>query len=323
MTRARLALAALLALLILAPAVLGPYPLAVLILVLLSAYLGIAWNLMMGFAGLLSLGHALYVGLGAYVAAALYTAFGIPALIGALPAAGVAMLAGLAIGALGFRFRVHGVYFALLTIAFAEFTRILFDHMGWTGGSSGFFLPVEHGQLSVLALRGPPLLFYYVALAMAAAAFLLARVLLHSRLGYSWLAIREEPEAAAASGIDVFRARLAAVAVSSALTAVGGVFYAFYYNNMYPEQIFSMARSIEIILAPNIGGLGTLFGPVLGAFALTLLGEGTTLALEHLGLALPGAKQVLYGAALLIIVMLRPAGLWPPLARWLRIGRDG
>ncbi len=213
MTRARLLLAVLLALLVAAPAVLGPYPLAVLILILLFAYLGIAWNLMMGFAGLLSLGHALYVGVGAYVAAALYTSYGIPALLGALPAAIVATLAGLAIGALGFRFRVHGVYFALLTIAFAEFTRILFDHMAWTGGSSGFFLPVQHGQMSLLALRGPPLLFYYTALTMAAAAFLIARTLLHSRLGYAWLAIREDAEAAAASGVNVFLARLAAVAV--------------------------------------------------------------------------------------------------------------
>jgi branched-chain amino acid transport system permease protein len=319
----RVLLAGLLALLLAAPLAVGAYPLAVLILVLHYAYLGIAWNVMMGFAGLLSLGHALYVGLGAYVAAALYTAFGLPALLGAIPAAVVATLAGLGIGALGFRFRVHGVYFALLTIAFAEFTRILFDHMGWTGGSSGFFLPVEHGQMDLLSLRGPPVLFYYVALAMAAAAFVAARALLRSRLGYAWLAIREDPEAAAASGVDVFRARMAAVAVSSALTSLGGVFYAFYYNNMYPEQIFSMARSIEIILAPIIGGLGTLFGPVLGSFVLTLLGEGTTTLLEHLGWAAPGAKQVIYGLALLIIVMVQPAGLWPWLARRLGIGRDG
>lgn len=321
--RARNLLLALLALLVLAPLGLGAYPLAVLILILHFAYLGIAWNVMMGFAGLLSLGHALYVGLGAYVAAALYTSFGVPALIGAVPAAVVATLAGLAIGALGFRFRVNGVYFALLTIAFAEFTRILFDHMGWTGGSSGFFLPVEHGQVNVLALRGPPILFYYVALVMAAAAFLAARALMRTRLGYAWLAIREDPDSAAASGIHVFKARMAAVAVSSALTSLGGVFYAFYYNNMYPEQIFSMARSIEIILAPNIGGIGTLFGPVLGAFVLTVMGESATWTLEYLGFALPGAKQVIYGAALLVIVILRPEGLWPWLARRLGIGRDG
>lgn len=321
--RARNLLLALLALLVLAPLGLGAYPLAVLILILHFAYLGIAWNVMMGFAGLLSLGHALYVGLGAYVAAAIYTSFGVPALIGAVPAAIVATLAGLAIGALGFRFRVNGVYFALLTIAFAEFTRILFDHMGWTGGSSGFFLPVEHGQVNVLALRGPPILFYYVALVMAAAAFLAARALMRTRLGYAWLAIREDPDSAAASGIHVFKARMAAVAVSSALTSLGGVFYAFYYNNMYPEQIFSMARSIEIILAPNIGGVGTLFGPVLGAFVLTVMGESATWTLEYLGFALPGAKQVIYGAALLVIVILRPEGLWPWLARRLGIGRDG
>ena len=321
--KARALLAVLFALLLIAPAAIGAYPLAVLILILHYAYLGIAWNVMMGFAGILSLGHALYVGLGAYVAAAFYASFGLPALLGAIPAAVVATLAGLGIGALGFRFRVNGVYFALLTIAFAEFTRILFDHMGWTGGSSGFFLPVVHGHTDLIALRGPPILFYYVALAMAAAAFVASHALMRTRLGYAWLAIREDADSAAASGVDVFRARMAAVAVSSALTSLGGVFYAFYYNNMYPEQIFSMARSIEIILAPNIGGVGTLFGPVLGAFVLTLMGETATWVLETLGFALPGAKQVIYGFALLIIVVLRPEGLWPWLARRLGIGRDG
>ena len=321
--KARALLGVLFALLLIAPAALGAYPLAVLILILHYAYLGIAWNVMMGFAGILSLGHALYVGLGAYVAAALYASFGLPAFMGAIPAAVVATLAGLGIGALGFRFRVNGVYFALLTIAFAEFTRILFDHMGWTGGSSGFFLPVEHGHTNLIALRGPPILFYYVALAMTAAAFVASHALMRTRLGYAWLAIREDADSAAASGVDVFKARMAAVAVSSALTSLGGVFYAFYYNNMYPEQIFSMARSIEIILAPIIGGLGTLFGPVLGSFVLTLLGEGTTSLLEHFGLAAPGAKQVIYGVALLVIVMARPAGLWPWLAHRLGIGRHG
>jgi len=320
---ARLALLVLLGLMIAAPLVAGGYPISVLILILHFAYLGLAWNVMMGFAGLLSLGHALYVGLGAYVAAALYTYWGVPAMIGAVPAAIAATLAGIGIGALGFRFRVNGVYFALLTIAFAEFTRVLFDHLDWTGGSSGFFLPVTHGTVSLIDLRGPPVLFYYVALAMTVAAFILSWALIRSRLGYAWLAVREDPEAAAASGVNVFRVRLAAVAVSAALTALGGVFYAFYYNNMYPEQIFSMGRSLEIILAPIIGGIGTLFGPILGAFVLTLLGEGTMALLEHVGLAQPGAKQVIYGFALLVIIVAKPAGLWPWIAGRFGVRRDG
>src|SRR5262245_45379708 len=127
----------LLALLVAAPWFANDYLLTVLILVLYFAYVGLAWNIMMGFAGQLSLGHALYVGLGAYTASALYVHFGIGPWIGLLVAIPVAALTGAFIGFLAFRFRVAGVYFAILTIAFAEFARVGFDHFGWTNASSG------------------------------------------------------------------------------------------------------------------------------------------------------------------------------------------
>jgi branched-chain amino acid transport system permease protein len=228
-------------------------------------------------------------------------------------AAALAGLAGAAIGALGFRFGVQGVYFALLTIAFAEFTRVVYDHLSWVGGSAGFFLPVANRASDDLVnLRGSPLMFYYLLLAMVLGALLLCRRLLRHRIGYYWLAIREDQEAAQAAGIDVFRYKVLAVAVSAALTALGGVVYAFYSNNLYPEPTFSVARSVEIMLAPIIGGLGTLFGPILGAFVLTFLGEGLTAATADVHI--DGIKQLLYGLTLLVIVAARPGGLWP----WLR-----
>jgi branched-chain amino acid transport system permease protein len=318
--RAAVLLSTLLMLLMFAPAVLDGYLLSVLILVLYFAYVGQAWNVMMGFAGQLSLGHSLYVGLGAYTAAALYVHFAIPALLGMLAGVALAVAAGLVVGALGFRFGVKGVYFALLTIAFAEFTRILFDHFAWIGGASGFFLPVVHGVNDPLRLRGSPVLFYYVILALTAIAFVLCHALMRTRLGYYWLAIREDPEAAEALGVDTLRYRLYAVALSAGMTAVGGVFYAFYYNNLYPEQIFSVARSIDLLLGPIIGGMGTLFGPILGAALLTVLGEATTYGLDRLGIAWPGAKQVAYGLVLLAIVLFAPNGVWPWLKR--RLGVD-
>ncbi|BAI74063.1 branched-chain amino acid transport system permease protein (plasmid) [Azospirillum sp. B510] len=318
-----LALLALAALgLAVAPFVADRYLLSVLTTVLWFAYVGQAWNVMMGFSGLLSLGHALYVGLGAYVSAALFVHFGIGPWAGMLLAMLVAVAAGCVIGFLGFRFGVKGVHFALLTIAFAEVARIGFDHITWVGGSGGFFLPVEAGASDPLNLRGSPVLFYYVALALVVGALLLSRALLHSRLGYQWLAVREEPDAAEASGVDLFRARMAAVAVSSALTALGGVFQAFYFNNLFPEQVFSMGRSIEIILPAIVGGIGTLVGPILGAFILTPLGEALTFLIEAGGLDLPGLKQLFYGAALVAIVVFRPEGVWPWLARRLRLVRQ-
>jgi branched-chain amino acid transport system permease protein len=315
-------LAALLVALIVAPRFVNDYLLTVLILILYFAYTGQAWNIMMGFAGQLSLGHAIYVGLGAYTAAALYVHFGVGPWIGLLAAVPVAMACGAVIGFLAFRFGVAGVYFAILTIAFAEFARIGFDHIRYTGGSAGFFLPVaQYATNDLWNLRGRPVMFYYVILALTVAAFALCHLLLRSRIGYFWLAIREDEEAARALGIDTFRYKMIAVMISAGMTAVAGVFFAFYYNNLFPEQVFHISRSIELILAPIIGGIGTLFGPILGAFLLTGLSEGVTELLHALGFDFPGAKQVFYGICLLIVVVALPDGIWPWLVRRLGLER--
>jgi branched-chain amino acid transport system permease protein len=300
----------------------GPYPLSVGTLILYFAFTGQAWNVMMGFAGQLSLGHALYVGIGAYAAGALYYHLGIGPWLGLPLAIAAAALVGAIIGWLAFRFGVAGVYFALLTIAFAEFTRIGFDHMAWTGGPGGMFLPVaERDHLDLLHFRGPPALYYYAMLGLTAGALALCAWLLDARAGYYWRAIREDEAAAQALGVHAFRWKLLAMAISAGMTAIAGVFYAFYYNSLFPEKIFHISNSIEIILGPVIGGVGTLFGPILGAAVLRLLSEGVTLALAALGWEVPGANQVVYGVVLLGVVVFLPGGIWPPLARRLGIRR--
>jgi branched-chain amino acid transport system permease protein len=308
-------LAILLVLLCAAPWWANDYLLTVLVTILFFAYCGQAWNVMMGFAGQLSLGHAIYIGLGAYTAAVLYVHFGIAPWIGMLAAIAVAAICGALIGFLAFRFRVGGVYFAILTIAFAEFVRIGFDHFKWVGGSAGFFLPVaNYARNDLWNLRGNPTMFFYVILTLTAAAFVLCRLLLRSRMGYYWLAIREDEEAARSLGINTFRYKLVAVVISAGMTAVGGVYFAFFYNNLFPEQVFQISRSIEMILPAIIGGIGTLFGPVIGAFLLTGLSELMQDVLAAFGLDLPGAKQVLYGICLLLVVVVLPEGVWPWLA---------
>jgi branched-chain amino acid transport system permease protein len=320
MNRTSIALAVLAALLIALPAFAGNYALSVATLILYFAYTGQAWNVMMGFAGQLSLGHALYVGVAAYTAGGLFFHFGIGPWAGLWLAMLVCMAFGLVIGFLAFRFGISGVYFALLTIAFAEFTRIGFDHFGWTGGPGGMFLKVAQRDTWDLAnFRGPPLMYYYAMLALTALAFFACFLLLRSKAGYYWQAIRENEEAAQALGINTFRWKMLAVAISSAMTGVSGVFFAFYYNNLFPEQIFHISRSIEIILGPIIGGIGTLFGPILGATILTLLSDSITDALGALGWEIPGIKQVFYGLVLLVVVMFLPNGIWPPIARKLRL----
>lgn len=301
----------LLAALLVAPQMLGPYALSILILTLYFAYVGQAWNLMMGFTGQLSLGHALYAGLGGYVSAGLFLHLGIGPWATVFAAAGTAALVAAIVGYLGFRFSLSGVYFALLTIAFAEFTRIAFEHIEWLGGAGGLFLKVDAGS-QPFNLRGGQVLFYYVILALAVGAFVLCRALLESRMGRYWLAIREDAEAAQAVGVPVLRYKMIAIMISAALTSLAGVWNAFYYNNLFPETAFGMSRSIEITLAPIIGGLGTLFGPFVGAVVLAGLGEIFTSLGDMLGI--PGTKQIFYGLALLAIVMRRPAGVWPWLA---------
>jgi len=313
-------LALLLAALLAAPWLANDYLLTVLIIILYFAYTGQAWNVMMGFAGQLSLGHALYVGLGAYATAALYVHFGIGPWLGLPVAIAIAVAAGAVIGFLAFRFGVGGVYFAILTIAFAEFARIGFDHFHWVGASSGFFLPVaNYTRNDLWNLRGNPTMFYYVMLALTVAAFVLCRVLLRSRVGYYWQAIREDETAARSLGIDTFRYKMYAVVISAGMTAVAGMFFAFYYNNLFPEQVFHISRSIELILGPIIGGIGTLFGPIIGAFLLTGMSELMQELLALLGLDAPGAKQVFYGVCLLVVVLALPDGIWPWLARKLGV----
>jgi branched-chain amino acid transport system permease protein len=312
----RIGLFVLFALFLAAPLAAGPYLLSLLTVLLTFAYLGQAWNIMMGFAGQLSLGHALYVGLGAYVSAALSIFWGIPPILGLFPAMAAAAAVGAAIGYLGFRFAVKGVHFTLLTIAFAEIARITFQHLSALGGTGGLFIPVgQRSGVDLIHLRGDPLMFYYLILAMSVALFFGCKALLASPLGYRWQALREDPAAAESLGVPLLRVRLAAISLSAALSAAGGVFAAFFYNALFPDQWFGLGYSIEIILAPIIGGLGTLFGPILGALLLTPLGEAISAVTEAIGWQTAGIKPFCYGIVLLAIVKFLPDGIWPAIRK--------
>jgi branched-chain amino acid transport system permease protein len=262
-----------------------------------------------GICRLLSLGHALYLGVGAYTVAALYDHFSIGPWVGLWVALALCGLLAAVIAALAFRYRVAGVYFALLTIACAEFARIGFDHFNWVGGSGGLFLKVvEPGRMDLLNLRGPPAMFYYLILFLAGAALLLSALLLRSRAGYYCQAIRESEDAAASLGVNSFRWKMLAVIISGAMTALAGMFSAFYYSNLFPEQLFHISRSIEIIL-----------GPIIGAALLTVLAEGATEFVAAVGWDVPGVKQLVYGIVLFAIVAFLPEGIWPALARKLKL----
>jgi branched-chain amino acid transport system permease protein len=329
-TRGKVLLAVFIVALLALPTVASSYVLSVAIICLYMAYLGQSWNLMLGYAGLLSLGHALFIGLAGYASGYLFAQHGVPPVIGVFVGVGIAIAMGALIGYLGFRFAIGGVYFALLTIAFSEFIRIVFDHAKFLGGTEGLFLPVSQESrrgVDLINLRGWPEMYYYVMLGLTLAAFALCRWLITGRIGYYWRAIRDNPDAAEALGVGVFRYRMVAVLISTGMAGVAGVFYAFYYNNMFPEQVFSIDRSIEITLAPIVGGVGTLFGPILGSFILTPLGEGLTALVEWLqssgaigkDVKVDGAKLLFWGFAVAAIVLWRPQGLWPSICKRLRL----
>ncbi len=283
---------------------------AVLTLVLMFAFFGQAWNLMMGYVGQLSLGHGLYIGLGAYTCAISVGSFGLSPWVGIVIGAGISAVAGACIAWLGFRFAVN---FTLLTIAFAELGRLAFENWSFVGGSAGYFLSVPEETNPLLSLRGGTEFYYFSFLVLTALAFLACALLARSRLGYFWRAIREDEDAARAIGVRAFSLKILAVMISAAMTSVGGSFYALLSGSLFPDTIMGMRFSIEIIIAPIIGGIGTLFGPIVGAFFVIPINEFSNHAAQSMGVF--GLNILIYGVLILAVIIFLPDGIWPPIAR--------
>ncbi|HTP84892.1 MAG TPA: branched-chain amino acid ABC transporter permease [Alphaproteobacteria bacterium] len=282
------------------------------ITVMLSTLMGAAWNVLGGYGGQVSFGHAAYFGAGAYTAALLGMKLGVNAWVALVLAGAAAGLVGLLTGYLSFRYGLRGSYFALVTLAFAEVLRILAGTVDWSGGGVGLYLPLRAGaaNLQFASKAG----YYYVALALGAGAVLVGWAIQRSRLGAWLVAIRENEDAARALGVDTFACKLKAITISAALTGFGGAFYADYYLYIDPGIAFGPGVSVEILLAPIIGGLGTVWGPFVGALALQGAGE---LGRRLLGDA-PGLSLVFYGVLLVVMVKFRPDGLIGMFGRFAR-----
>jgi branched-chain amino acid transport system permease protein len=273
------------------------------IMTLYSALLGIAWNVLAGFGGQFSFGHAVFFGTGAYAAAVLQAKLGWNAWATVPVALALGAAVGALIGALSFRYGLRGSYFALVTLAFAEVFRILANNVDFTGAGVGIMVKLEPGaaNLQFASKAG----YLYVILVFVLAGLVVSWWLKSSRYG-AWLqAVRDNEESAAALGVDVFRVKLAAIAISGALMAAGGLFYAQYFQYVDPGLAYGPSVSIEALLGPIVGGLGTLWGPVLGALLLQLLGEGT----RGLFASAPGASLMLYGAVLIAMITFMPSGV--------------
>jgi branched-chain amino acid transport system permease protein len=272
--------------------------------ILLFAFIGVAWNLMGGYAKQLSLGHAAFFGLGAYTSTILQIRYGVSPWIGMVAGGIVAMLASLPIGVVCFRLR--GPYFAIATIATAQVLMLLFlKFRDFAWGAEGTTIP-NLGNAPLMMQFDSKTPYYYIALALLALGLAITYLIERSWMGYYLVAVGEDEDAAEAVGVDVLRIKRHIYLISAFLTALGGTFYVQYIYFIDPNTAFSFNVSVEAALVSIVGGIGTLWGPVVG----TVLLETTSALLQSwLGSSLGGVQLTVYGLILIAVILWRPSGI--------------
>jgi branched-chain amino acid transport system permease protein len=280
------------------------FALDICIRILLFAFIGTAWNLLGGYAKQLSLGHAAFFGLGAYTSTLLQIDFGISPWIGMAAGGVVGMLASLPIGWLCFRLR--GPYFAIATIATAQVLMLIFlKFRDFAWGAEGTTIPnLGHAPLMMQFDGKAP--YYYIVLGLLCAALAITAWVERSRIGYYLVAIGEDEDAAEAIGIDVPRVKRNIYMISSFLTALAGTFYTQYIYFIDPQTAFNFSVSIEAALVSIVGGIGTLWGPLIG----TVLLETTSALLQSwLGNSIGGVQLTVYSLILMAVILWKPTGI--------------
>lgn len=320
----------------------GSALLHVFVLIFFFAFMNQGWNIVGGFAGQLSLGHAAFFGIGAYVSTICYIHLGLTPWAGMLVAAGVTAAFGAGLGLISFHYGLKGPFFALVTIAFAEIVRLVLLHWEFVGAANGILLPFEPEPTFWQFQFTGKEPYYYIALAMMLCSIGLVAWIARSRFGYYLHAIRQDEDAAEAVGVPTKRCKVQAIALSAALAGMGGTFYAQYTQYIVPDDMVIIRVSVEILLGAVIGGTGTVMGPIIGAFILIPVGEatrvifeggGTGISLANLiGRDMPvgekllayldylgaggggGLALILYGILLMAVVLGMPGGVLPWLA---------
>jgi branched-chain amino acid transport system permease protein len=269
------------------------YTLQILFRVFLFAALGLAWNLVGGYAGQLSLGHAAYFGVGAY-GLALFSQLGISPWASVLLGLVLAIICAAMIGRVSFRLR--GPYFALCTIAFAEVLRLVAKNLSSvTGGDVGVQVPLLFTQSTIRS-------FYWSGVLLTALAFALSAWIERSRFGYYLMAIREDQDTALSVGVNAARCKLWALLISAAITALGGALYASMFLFIVPDQVLAMDISTEIAIVAMLGGAGTLLGPLLGSVVLESAAEIFKNVFKE-------AHLLIYGVLIVLVVLFMPEGI--------------
>jgi branched-chain amino acid transport system permease protein len=290
----------------------------ILIMIFLFAIVGSAWNLIGGYAGQLSLGHAAFFGIGAYTSTMLLRSYGLSPWVGMIFGGCLAVAMSLLLGAICFRLR--GPYFAIATIGLAEVLRLLALHFrGWTNGAIGLTIPFK-GSAPLLFQFTSKVPYYFISLLFLLATLFIVRRVENSRLGNYLMAIGQDQDAAEAIGIDSAKAKRGAGYLSALITGMAGTFYAQYVYFIEPESVFGLGLSIQIALVAILGGVGTVWGPVVGAAIIESLTQFTQYAFAG---TIYGLEQIVYGSFLVAVILVRPLGViqWVQKAygRWLRL----
>ena len=270
---------------------------------LYAALLAQAWNILGGFGGQFSFGHALFFGTGAYIQTIAQLQGGFNAWAALAMAVGGSASVGVMVGALTFRYGLKGSYFALVTLAFAEVFRILALSVPFTGAGVGLMLPLQESfaNMQFGSRKG----YVYLVLGFVAMALGVTWWLQHSRFGAYLQAVRDNEDAARAIGVNPFGVKLGAIALSACLMGAGGAFYVQVFQYIDPGIAYGPATSVEALVAAIVGGIGTLWGPVLGALVLHGLADVT----RNLFGQLPGINLVIYGVVLVLMVVFLPRGI--------------
>ncbi len=295
----------------------SPTYLHISIMLLLFAYMTTSWNLVGGFAGVLPLGHSVFVGIGAYTSTILWLQYSISPWIGMLVGGVLSAIVGFLIGKPTLKMR--GAYFALSTMAFVEGVRVVVENLPYLGpfklnGPRGLNIPpIEAGHNDFFAFQfagKEP--YYYIILTMLVCVLALTWYVSRSKLGYSLIAGGEEPEAAEALGINVARCKVWAMVMSAFLTSLAGTFMAQLTLFIYPKSVLTLDLSFELAFIALIGGRGSIAGPVIGALLLRPVSEFSRIYLSD---SLPGMHLILYGVILIVVMLLQPSGLTDPLTK--------
>jgi branched-chain amino acid transport system permease protein len=274
------------------------------ILMLMVAQLGVAWNILGGYAGQVSLGHAAFFGTGAYVSTLLALRFGLTPWAGMFAGAGVAAALSLVIGWPCFRLKGH--YFAMATIAVGEIVQAVVNGWDLLGGAVGLSLPLQQTGFWHMVFNRSKLPYHYIALGLLLFTLLVNWLVTRSHVGYYLRAIKDEPDAARSLGVSLTRYKLYAIALSSGLAAMGGTLYAQKELLIDPGSTLSTGLSIKMSLVAIMGGVGTLTGPVLGAVLLTAIEEASRIGFGGTG---RGTDMVVYGLLIVLIAVYQPSGI--------------